>query len=358
MTTSGFTDTHRLFLQGAISRRLMTDDVAQDLYRNACEATNVQYDRANYSDFVAQLNEGLNSVEFEFRSAQDETNGIPVIALTNTNGQKIAQVATSYTPVELEYFKHLLDAIMMAADEAYCISSTAALNKAGNLKNKDDKSLTLSKKDADALLDRFVADKWFIKSSAGAYSLSMRTILELHTYLKDAYEDQLLECSLCMETITKGQRCTVAACSTRIHHHCAADYFKNTNTRCPACSSPWTGKVLIGLSDNTTAPSRINTRRVRKNPDQATQNVAPRIAKTRSVNHNKFSTFFPVAANKPSSGKPAGSNALDPDKIKGPGGLTMTQISRLVQESRAKDLEHQKKQQQQQQQQSSSTKRK
>ncbi|KAF9908693.1 hypothetical protein EC991_009621 [Linnemannia zychae] len=32
---------------------------------------------------------------------------------------------------------------------------------------------------------------------------------------------------------------------------------------------------------------------------------------------------------------------LDPDKIKGPGGLTMTQIGRLVQQSRARDLEHQ-----------------
>ncbi|KAK3837355.1 MAG: hypothetical protein J3R72DRAFT_197895 [Linnemannia gamsii] len=34
---------------------------------------------------------------------------------------------------------------------------------------------------------------------------------------------------------------------------------------------------------------------------------------------------------------------LDPDKIKGPGGLTMTQIGRLVQQSRARDLEHQQK---------------
>ncbi|KAH7048565.1 hypothetical protein BKA57DRAFT_461811 [Linnemannia elongata] len=35
---------------------------------------------------------------------------------------------------------------------------------------------------------------------------------------------------------------------------------------------------------------------------------------------------------------------LDPDKIKGPGGLTMTQIGKLVQQSRARDLEHQQKQ--------------
>ncbi|KAG0331081.1 hypothetical protein BG004_001836, partial [Podila humilis] len=66
-----------------------------------------QYNEESFPDFVGQLNEGLNSVEFEFRRSQDELDGAPIIALTNTHGQKIAQVATSYNPTELEYFKHL-----------------------------------------------------------------------------------------------------------------------------------------------------------------------------------------------------------------------------------------------------------
>jgi hypothetical protein len=49
-------------------------------------------------------------------------------------------------------------------------------------------------------------------------------------------------------------------------------------------------------------------------------------------------------ASKPNSDK------LDPDKIKGPGGLTMTQIGRLVRESHAKDVDHRAKVQQQQEQ--------
>ncbi|KAG0084179.1 hypothetical protein BGZ93_006501 [Podila epicladia] len=67
-----------------------------------------------------------------------------------------------------------------------------------------------------------------------------------------------------------------------------------------------------------------------------------------------FSTSQVVVANKPSASKPPANSTLDPDKIKGPGGLTMTQIGKMVQGSRARDLEHQKKQQQQ----SSSPKRK
>ncbi|KAF9287055.1 hypothetical protein BGZ74_001169 [Mortierella antarctica] len=69
-----------------------------------------------------------------------------------------------------------------------------------------------------------------------------------------------------------------------------------------------------------------------------------------------FSASQVVEANKPGASKPPANSTLDPDKIKGPGGLTMTQIGKMVQESRARDLEHQKKQQQQQQ--SSSPKRK
>jgi len=39
------------------------------------------YDRENFTDFITQLNDGLNSVELEFRRAQDEVTGVPVIAL-------------------------------------------------------------------------------------------------------------------------------------------------------------------------------------------------------------------------------------------------------------------------------------
>ncbi|CAO3564831.1 unnamed protein product [Mortierella alpina] len=262
---SGFTNLHRLFLQAAISRRLMTEATALDLYSQVCNLSEEPFDQDNFTDLITQMNEGLNSVELEFRRSQDEVTGAPVIALTNTNGQKIAQVATEYSPTELEYFKHLVEAMVLADDEAYCISSTAALHEAGNIKNSEGKPVTLTKRDAEVLLDRFVADKWFIRSGAGAYSLSMRALLELQTYLKETYEEQMQECTLCMEIITKGQRCQVAACAARLHHHCASQYFKNMNNKvCPTCHTNWSDKILIGLSDRTSAPSKVRKRRQRK----------------------------------------------------------------------------------------------
>ncbi|KAF9207369.1 hypothetical protein BGZ49_000615 [Haplosporangium sp. Z 27] len=65
------------------------------------------------------------------------------------------------------------------------------------------------------------------------------------------------------------------------------------------------------------------------------------VVSTRAYNSRTGSSTKPSPTANPSG--------LDPDKIKGPGGLTMTQIGKLIQESRAKDLEHQAKKQQQQQ---------
>ncbi|KAF9091193.1 hypothetical protein BGX29_004155 [Mortierella sp. GBA35] len=256
MTTPDYTDTHRLFLQAVISRRFMKEATAIQLYAQV-----LPFDQDDFLDFVSRVNESLNSVELEIRRAQDEVTGDPVLALTNTNEQKIAQAATGYTPLELEYFKHLMDAIVTADDELYCISSTAAVNEAAKLKNKDNKALQLTKRDAEDLLTRFIQDKWFIKSKTGALSLSMRTLLELQTFLKEGYEEQIQECTLCMEIITKGQRCNVAACSARLHQHCAERYFGNMNNpACPSCRSPWDGKTLIGLAPNAEAPHNIRRR--------------------------------------------------------------------------------------------------
>ncbi|KAF9941313.1 hypothetical protein BGZ67_005364 [Mortierella alpina] len=72
-------------------------------------------------------------------------------------------------------------------------------------------------------------------------------------------------------------------------------------------------------------------------------------------NNNDRDDKTPSNKPEPTSQKPASSNgsagskALDPDTIKGPGGLTMTQIGKLVQQSRARDLEQKALKQQQQQ---------
>ncbi|KAF9926961.1 hypothetical protein FBU30_003603 [Linnemannia zychae] len=221
----------------------------------------VPFDQDDFLGFLNRINDSLNDVELEIKRVQDELSGDYVLALTNTNEQKIAQVATGYSPLELEYFKHLLEAIVMADDELYCVSSTAAINETARLKNKENKPLQLTKSAAEELIGRFIRDKWFVKSKSGALSLSTRTLLELQTFLKEAYEEQIQECTFCLEIITKGQRCSVGACAARLHNHCAKVYYQNmSNPKCPTCQSSWDGKTLIGLPPGVEAPHSIRHR--------------------------------------------------------------------------------------------------
>lgn len=138
-------------------------------------------------------------------------------------------MATDYTAQEIAYFKAIVsmvqlyrnatiysssqvEQIMLTPNEAYSVSSFAALREVNTLKSN------MTKTQAEIVLGSFVAKGWLLKSRSvflpkvfsflftggsfrrGRYSLSTRTLLELYKYLKETYGDEyLLECTICME---------------------------------------------------------------------------------------------------------------------------------------------------------------
>ncbi|RIA83400.1 Nse1 non-SMC component of SMC5-6 complex-domain-containing protein [Glomus cerebriforme] len=245
-----YTDAHRLFLQASLSERFFTEATAIELYNKAYEATDVQ-DPEAFTGFIATINTKLNTIDLEFRKSHEEETGTAVWALVNTNGDEIAKLATEYTPIEITYFRRLIELIVTAEDEAFSVSSILALKEASKLKP------SISKSNGETLLQRFVDDKWLNKSRGGIYSLSQRTILELQHFLKEEFEDILLECTLCFDIVTKGQRCKVAQCKARFHHHCAHRYFDSRNDKaCPTCKIDWDSNI-IGDNGSSGSVSRI-----------------------------------------------------------------------------------------------------
>ncbi|KAI8058016.1 hypothetical protein BDF22DRAFT_663330 [Syncephalis plumigaleata] len=82
--------------------------------------------------------------------------------------------------------------------------------------------------------------------SNGYYALGIRTLLELQTSLKDEYL-LLKECTLCMDIISKGERCDDERCDARLHYHCAQRYFRPESAhKCPVCQKPWSHTTHIG----------------------------------------------------------------------------------------------------------------
>lgn len=236
-------DVQRLFLQAVFSRGILSYQHALVLWAKCVDAVraadptldvSASNKRADWDAFVVSINRALNCLDLEFRHVMDESTGLEMYAVVNTRGDEIAQMATDYTPAEIAYFRAIVEQIMLASNECYSLSSLAALREVNSLKTN------MSKSQAEAVLNSLVAKGWLLKSKRGRYSLSTRTLLELLPYLKSNYPDECLECTICMEIVTRGVACTTAKCQTRMHQHCFTKLrARHARTQCPTCQCDW-----------------------------------------------------------------------------------------------------------------------
>ncbi|KAH9063372.1 hypothetical protein EDB87DRAFT_177028 [Lactarius vividus] len=240
MVSSG--DVQRLFLQSVISRRVLSVDLAKALWKQSVEAVKAADDtiqiNANtnsaegWSDFLASLNRSLDPLDLELSRMRDEITGKDMYALVNRRDDEIARIASDYSPLEISYFRALVEQIMLAPNNSYSISSLAALREVNALTSP------MTKTQAESVLASFVAKDWLLKSKKGRFSLSPRSLLELQPYLKSTYPDEILECTICFEILTHGHACPKAKCGVGMHHACY-DTYRRTVGKCPQCSEDW-----------------------------------------------------------------------------------------------------------------------
>ncbi|KAJ3138000.1 hypothetical protein HDU90_001476 [Geranomyces variabilis] len=229
----------RMFLQAYLNARFLPESQVKILYANLCQHLDID-GGTDLTPFVTELNQTLDVYDMELRRAHAPDTGTAYYALVNTNGDEVAQVATGCSAVEIMYFKNLLELIMNTEDDVYEVSSMDALAMTTRIKP------AFSKRDAEAFTERLVNAKWLVDRN-GYISMSLRTLLELQTYLKEEYSDRIHECTFCMEIVTSDyERCQTANCQTRLHAYCSRGYFARENTLkvCPACQQPWRGIPL------------------------------------------------------------------------------------------------------------------
>lgn len=235
-------DIQRLFLQSVISRRVLSADLAKALWKQSVEAVKAADDTrqidANtnsadgWSDFLASLNKSLDPLDLELSRMRNETTGKEMYALVNRRDDEIARIASDYSPLEISYFRALVEQIMLAPNGSYSISSLAALREVNALTSP------MTKTQAESVLASLVAKGWLLKSKKGRFSLSPRSLLELQPYLKSTYPEEVLDCTICLEILTRGHACPKANCSVRMHDACY-DAYRRSNGKCPACSEDW-----------------------------------------------------------------------------------------------------------------------
>ncbi|KAF8478618.1 Nse1 non-SMC component of SMC5-6 complex-domain-containing protein [Russula ochroleuca] len=253
-------DVQRLFLQSAISRRVLSADLAIVIWKQCVEAVKgllclipppvddtlqINTNRADgWGEFLAGLNKSLDPLDLELSRIRNEVTGKDMYALVNRRDDEIARIASDYSPLEISYFRALVEQIMLAPNSSYSISSLAALREVNALTSP------MSKTQAESVLASFVAKGWLLKSKKGRFSLSPRALLELQPYLKSTYPDEILDCTICFEILTRGHACPRAKCRVRMHNPCYETY-RRSNSKCPACGEDW-GRV--GNGNGTVVP--------------------------------------------------------------------------------------------------------
>lgn len=85
----------------------MDDELSAD-HPSSILARAVDYRASSYDNFVHEASAAITGLGLEIRRVVDEWTSKPLVALVNTKGDEIAQLATTYTPQEIAFIKRLV----------------------------------------------------------------------------------------------------------------------------------------------------------------------------------------------------------------------------------------------------------
>ncbi|KAL7320254.1 hypothetical protein PS15m_000158 [Mucor circinelloides] len=235
-----FNDSHRLFMQSMLSKKMVTEEDAMSIYAKVCDTTSKPA-VVEFPEFIAALNKELDTLDYSLRLSRSEQDGVMYLIMVNTNHDSVTELATQYTAIEMAFIRELFDLIINADNENYGAAATTALHLGGKMTPK------LASRDVQTLLDKLSDDGW-IGIQKGNYYLTTRSIAELQDYFKQQYGERILECVFCLDMVTMGEHCANAQCGVRLHKHCADSQFNNSaDPRCPSCNNRWSRSETFGL---------------------------------------------------------------------------------------------------------------
>lgn len=229
----GYNDGHRAFMQAMLARNTITLEIAQPLiaaissiHRKEQVGPN-SITQADLETYISWTNRALSPLDLEIRSALHQTSRERIYALVNTTSDPMTQLATTYSADEIAFVKKMLDAMFDGANnrgrtEAMCLSSIEVLQlakKAPRRETQDGAAPNpqpkLTGSETEELMRKLEAEGWLEKSDAGFYTLSPRALMELKSWLIDAYNDpdddndqeaarrkKIKTCEACKEIIT------------------------------------------------------------------------------------------------------------------------------------------------------------
>ncbi|CCJ28688.1 unnamed protein product [Pneumocystis jirovecii] len=231
------------------------------IYENA-SVDSVLVNINTLESYISDINNAIIALDLEIRKTIDQSTGVAIWILINTASDVFSQLSTNYNPSEIEFFKQLLDYILIKSNtrqlEVFAITSSQAL------KESCIKSAGLSKVSAEASLAAFVEEGWLSKTMHGThmyFTLSPRSLLELYPIIKMYIDDSendlnhegakitslLKRCKACHNVVTQGFRCLNIDCPIRFHEYCSKAYMARQKDKlCPKCGEIWIERNFVG----------------------------------------------------------------------------------------------------------------
>lgn len=284
---NGWAYGNRAFLQALMSRGTLTLREAKPVVAAILTAADEQGqiitpDRVTDDQIrhlISKAREAVAPLDYDIRSTHHQTTKERIWALVNAHSDPSTQLATSRTPDEIAFIKRVLDAMFetyntqrmevmaVTAAQARKVARPPARNDNDNEDADGDEPQPqqaadrgLKHSEVERLLPSLVDEGWFELSDGddGFYSLSARTLMELKTWLLDAYNDpdagpedwqRIKFCEACRDIVTVGQRCPDPGCNIRLHDICTDAFWRTRRSgqkACPRCQTAWTGENYVG----------------------------------------------------------------------------------------------------------------
>jgi hypothetical protein len=242
--------------------------------------------QADFDSYISAAADAISPYDYEIRSTQHQTTKERIYALVNSVSDPLTQLATTRTADEISYIKRLLDAMFETHNtkrrEVMAVTSMQAMEtkirKGGNRQSEGGESTQatqssdrgLTQSEAEKLLANLVKETWLERSVEGFYTLSPRALLELRSWLVEAYNDsdepdswqRIKFCEACKEIVTIGQRCMERECNVRLHNICTAAFWNSRpGKQCPKCKTAWDGKAYVGQKAITSTEEYLKGKR-------------------------------------------------------------------------------------------------
>ncbi|WVQ77331.1 hypothetical protein IAR50_007015 [Cryptococcus sp. DSM 104548] len=239
------TDLHRVLIQTFLARRVISDKLLVVLYQRAIAAVKAYDPRfkppyaptaAGAAEIVLELSDILHVASMEIAKGQDQRTGAVFYVLRNVDATEVARLATDLNQQEIDFYRKLVEAIMISYP-----ANSLANGQARSLVKDMEGNTKPPQSWAAKLLESLVSRGWISRSKRSRYSLSVRAITELETYLKSEFPDYIQNCRRCKRIVFEGVACSKDECTAHYHSYCYNTISAMPNPKCQhsPCSAPF-----------------------------------------------------------------------------------------------------------------------